>query len=147
MKRSIRLFVIVSGVILFVTGIAKLIAAGGPAMVIGFHDPILKISYRAELITAGTLELIIAFLCLAGGRRVGLQLWTIAWLSANFAIYRFGRWWLGIHHCLCFGTIPEALGLSPEAADRILCSIIGFLLIGSLTLITLRSWLPASESA
>jgi len=129
--RIIRLFIYSAGVLLLATAVAKLVSASGSAHVLQNSDPIFSISFRDVFRIVGTLELIVAIVCLLG-RRMGLQIGLVACLSTNFVLYRFFLFWIGWHKpCPCLGNLTDALHIPPQIADMTMKIILAYLLIGS----------------
>jgi hypothetical protein len=128
-----RKFLISAGLLLIVTGSAKLISVLGSAHILDMLDPVLEIRFLALFLGVGLLELLIGLECLRPGSavwRAGL----VAWLATSFVIYRLGLIWVGYHGaCPCAGTLTGALHISPHAADTILKLVLGCLLVGSYT--------------
>ena len=129
--RLIRCFLIVSGILLLFTAVAKFISAYGNAHILQHPDAIFDISYRQVFWILGTFELIIALGCLFN-RRLGLQAGLVAWLATAFVIYRVGLLWIGYHRpCSCLGNLTDALHILPQTADMAMKVILAYLLIGS----------------
>jgi len=130
MNRLDRVFVKSAGVLLLITASAKIFTSVfGHTPILNQHDPVLTISFRAELMGVGVLEIIIAAVCFFT-ERIRLQLCLIAWLASCFAIYRFGLWLLGVPFCKCLGNVPDALNLSTHTANTITIVILIYLLLG-----------------
>lgn len=129
--KLISCYVNAAGAILFVTGLAKVLSAGGSARALNLPDPILLLSNRHVLLSVGILELVIAGIALFRRNRF-LQVSLIAWLATNFLVYRFGLWWIGAKRpCGCLGTITDALNISPKTVESLMKLILVFLLVGS----------------
>jgi len=127
----VRWFVRSAGVVLLVTGLAKLWSAMGEARVLGVRDPLFGLTFRQLMLGVGLVELVVAGVCLVG-RRERLSLVLVGWLSGNFALYRLGLWWLGWKGpCGCLGHVTDALGVSPTAADLVMKIVLGYLLVGA----------------
>jgi hypothetical protein len=124
-------FILSSGLILTVTGIAKLWSALGNARILNDADPLLNLQFGHLMFVAGTLELAIASVCLfTKFRQLAASL--VAWLATNLLAYRFCLWWIGWHRpCRCLGNLTDALHIPPQAADTAMKIILAYLLIGS----------------
>jgi methylamine utilization protein MauE len=130
-KRLVSIFIFFSGVLLFLTAIAKLISAGGGVRILQEHDPILSLTFRCVFLIVGLFELAVALVCLFG-KRIELQAGLIALLATNFAVYRLGLIWIGYHRpCKCLGNLTDALHIPPQTADTAMKIILAYLLIGS----------------
>jgi hypothetical protein len=126
-----RWFVVSGGTILLVASLAKIVSAFGHAEILNLPDPVFGISFRHLLFLTGILELIVSGVCLLTSRRC-LSLVLLAWIVANFALYR-----LGLHEveylkpCTCMGGLFDALYIPPNTADLIMFCIFTYLFIGS----------------
>ena len=132
MRNNLRKsFIYSAGIILLITGMAKLISSAGAARLLQYPDPILLISFRHLFWIVGCIELVVAFVCLRGGREL-LQVGLLACFSSVLLVYRLGLLWLGYQKpCPCLGNLTGVLHLSPESADRAMKLILGYLLLGS----------------
>ena len=141
MKPSlVRLFIWSAGALFFITGMAKLVSAIGSADVLRMRDPILAIPFRYLFVLAGGLELAIAFFCVFG-RRMELQVGSIAWLATVFLVYRLGLWLIDYHKgCSCLGNLMEVLHISQEMAGQIMRGVLVYLLVGSYVLLVWLLW-------
>jgi hypothetical protein len=129
--KPVRVFLFLSGVLLSVTGISKLISSAGSARILQYHEPILSIEYRYVFLVVGTLEILTALFCFFG-RQQYLKIFVVAWLATNFMLYRLGLILVGYHKpCSCLGTLTSTLHISPDTANKIMEVILFFLLIGS----------------
>ena len=129
--RWFKRFIVSAGILLLLTATAKLASGFGNARVLQIYDPFFRIPFRYLLLGAGTVELIVAFVCLIY-RPIGLRAILIAWLATNFLVYRFGLLWIGYQKpCGCLGNLTDALHISPKTADFGMKSVLAYLLIGS----------------
>jgi hypothetical protein len=136
---GVRLFIVSSGILLFVTGAAKLISALGNSAVLAKPDPLFGIHFNYLLLSVGLVELVIAVFCFTSANR-NLVLGLVALLSINFLGYRIGLWlgdWPG--YCPCLGSLTEAIHLSRRHANLLTLIILIYLLAGSSSLLA-RSW-------
>jgi hypothetical protein len=70
-----------------------------------------------------------------------LKVPVIAWLAANFTVYRLGLYWIGAKlPCGCLGTLTASLGITPHTANLWMKGVLLYLLAGSGLLLTV-SWL------
>ena len=139
---AVASFTISAGLILLVTGLAKIISIFGVARVLGADVPILPVTYGHLLLAAGIAELLIATLCFVPKTRpAGLR--CVAIISTLFLIYRIGLWAAGWHgFCGCMGNLTGEIGISTEAAGRIMMALLAYLLCGSYLSLALRLLRP-----
>lgn len=124
-------FVASAGLVLAITGMAKVWSAFGSVKLLAVADPITGMAFRWLLLLVGLLELVIAGVSFfSKNKRLATLL--VAWLSTNLLVYRLGLWWMGWHRpCGCMGNLTSALHLSEQAADNIMKVVLAYLLIGS----------------
>lgn len=131
LTRKREWFALTAGMLLALTGMSKLISAGGNARILDIGDPVFQLPFRHLLLLVGALELLIAWQCLFRQERL-FSIGLVAWLSTTFAVYRLGLWYLGWQEgCQCLGQLTDALHLSAHASDGITKALLAFLLIGS----------------
>jgi hypothetical protein len=139
-----RRFVLSAGGILLITGLAKVVSAFGKAKVLGVTDPIFGVSFGYLMLLVGTLELVVAGICLFS-KRQNLSLGLTAWLATSFLAYRIGLWYVGWQRpCSCLGNLADALHIPPNVADGALKIILLYLLIGSYGNL-FRVWKPRAQ--
>jgi len=120
-----------SGFLLLMTGIAKLISAGGSAPVLKYLDPVFRLSFREIFIIVGIIEVLIALVCILS-RQVQLCCKLVAWMASNFLLYRFCLLWVGyVKPCNCLGSLTASIHLSERTADYLMKFILTYLLFGS----------------
>jgi methylamine utilization protein MauE len=126
-----RTFIRSVGVVLLVTAVAKLFSAAGTAKYLLVEDPIFRLPFRDLFIAAGTIEILIAVLCLLSPDlklAVGM---TMA-LSTAFVCYHIGLVWLHYTRpCRCLGNLTDALHLPPAWADVGIKAIVIYMALGS----------------
>jgi hypothetical protein len=128
-----RRFIISAGVVLFITGIAKIWSGLGQARILAVPDPLLGIELGHLLSLVGTAEVVIALACFFS-KRQQLLIGLVAWLATNFAVYRLGFLLMGWHRpCSCLGNLTDAIHISPQIADNVMKGVLAYLLIGSYT--------------
>jgi hypothetical protein len=88
-KFAKKWFCLSSGMILFITGAAKVWSVLGGAKILEQIDPVFGLQFARLMFIAGILELIIAGICLFSKSRM-LPLMLVAWLATNLSIYRMG---------------------------------------------------------
>ena len=126
-----RLFILSAGVLLLLTGAAKIISGLGESPVLAKPDPIFGIHFNYLLLSVGLIELIISVLCFTSAKQT-MILTLLAVLSLDFLAYRIGLWlthWPG--YCPCLGTLTKAMHLSPKRADLLSRVTLVYLVIGS----------------
>ena len=124
-------FVPSAGIILGLTGLAKVFSAIGAAQALDIADPLLAVPFRQLFLLVGLAELLIAFFCLFTEKR-RISLVAVAWVSTNFLVYRLGLLFIGWHRpCGCMGSLTGMLHISLSAADNIMKVILAYLLVGS----------------
>ena len=136
-KRIQSFFIYSAAIILFIAAAAKLLSATGSAQALDASDSVLYLSHRHIFLLAGGLELVMsAFLLMS--RKAKTQLALIAWLAANFLVYRIGLWWMGAPNlCNCLGNLDDYLPISPEVLNATALASLTWLLIGSWTFLIL----------
>lgn len=126
-----RWFITTAGVVLALTGLAKVFSATGPAQSLDIVDPVFGIPFRQLFLLVGLTELLIAFFCLFTNRCKLSQI-AVAWLSSDFFIYRVALVSLGWHRpCACLGNFTDLLHLPPRTIDIAMKIVLGYLLLGS----------------
>src|SRR5438045_9503565 len=116
----LRVFLLTSGVIFGITGLAKVLSATGSSEILGTPDPVFEVSFRFLFAVAGTVELIVSALCLFVSN-IALRILSVAWLSSVLQGYRFVAAWIRYKSfCLCSGTLPESIDVRPSTADLVM---------------------------
>ena len=125
------MFVSSAAGILFITGLAKVVASFGAAKLLDEIDPIFNISFRHLMFGTGVLEMFISGTCLFS-RNIHLKLAILVWVSTSFLIYRIGLKWMGWEHpCPCLGTFLGALDVPARDAARVANGLLVYLLAGT----------------
>lgn len=149
LNKALEVFLYTAGVILLLTGGAKLYSATGNAGVLNLDDPLFLVPNRYLLIGVGTIEVGLA-LHLLFKENLSLQLTLVAWLSTGFLLYRLALLWMGSHQpCGCLGTLGDRLRLHPDTVDLLMKAFLGFLFLSSyvfLALTRLRRISPAETA-
>lgn len=129
MKQS-RFFLYSAGMILLLSGLAKLVSSFGHNDILKVNDPLFHIPFRFVFLSAAVIECVIAFLCFyTKHARIGI--WLVTWLATVFAAYRFGLWLVHWHKpCNCMGDLTGALHISQPTADAIMSALLLYLLCG-----------------
>ena len=140
-------FLRTAGLILALTGVAKVFSAFGNAALLRVLDPVLAVPFRHLMLGVGLAELVIAGVCFFG-RRPQLATMLVAWLASSFVVYRLGLGWLDWSlPCGCLGQMADRLPLSPETQDRILKGLLAFLFVGSYALLLAPGALTRNRSS
>lgn len=135
---KLQLFVVSSGAVFTIVGIAKIVAANGSVKALTVTDPIVGVSLRHLLLAIGLIELLIAVVCLYN-RRSTASVALVGSLATALFVYRSELWWLGAKEpCSCLGSLTETLKIEPQTADTIMKLVLAYLLIGSYTLLFLK---------
>lgn len=117
--------------ILIVTGLVKLVSAGGEARSLNLRDPLIYLTNRQAFLAVGVLELVLAGY-LMFGKRLQLQLLALAWLTTNFAIYRLALWWGNIAKpCGCLGNAMDWSPWLMKHQDSVMKCALTFMLVGA----------------
>jgi hypothetical protein len=127
----------IGGVLLGITGFAKLLSICAHARILTMPDPIFDVPFRQLMIVAGVVELLV-FVCCWSRMAWKLKAFLVAWLSTIFIVYHLGLWI--VHYrgmCPCLGTLTDALRVSPTFANVWLNGIIIYLACGSFGFLTL----------
>jgi len=125
-------FVLSAGVLLLLTGIAKLISITGSARILDTSDPVFTIlNARQMLLIASVLEIAIGTLALLSRAAIQTRLLWISWLASLFGLYRVGLW-LVDHKmpCKCLGGALDWAGLSDPALRNLSLGLFVYLLAG-----------------
>jgi len=127
----VAMVVLTAGLILAITGLAKVWSSFGDVKLLTVADPIVGIPFKYLMLAVGVAELVIAAVCLCTkANRLATVL--VAWLATNFLVYRIGLWWMGWKKpCSCLGNLADTLGISPQTADHLIKVLLAYLLIGS----------------
>lgn len=132
-----RGFLIAAGVILGITGFAKLFTVTGETTLLAVSDPIFGMPFGTLMVIVGLVELVIAGFCLFSSLNT-LSTLMVAWIASVFLAYRMGLRVVDWQRpCGCLGNLTDVLGMSPQAAEWLSVGLLGFLLIGSYTFLFL----------
>lgn len=134
--RISRRFVISAGVLLWVTGAAKVLSLLGEARVLHVPDPIFGLSFASLMLLVGLVELVIGSRCLFSKHAIQ-SIGLVASLATSFVAYRAGLWLMHWKKpCNCLGSLTDAIHLSPRLAEQLAISILVYLFAGSYLLLT-----------
>jgi hypothetical protein len=126
-----KYFILSTGIILGLTGMAKVWSGLGTAKVLAAADPVTGVMFGHLMVSVGIVEFIIALFCFIS-KSLKMVVVLVAWLATSLMLYRFGLWWIDFHKpCSCLGNLTDALHIPPQTADTAMKIILGYLLIGS----------------
>jgi len=110
--QPVRFYLWVTAVILFLTGLSKILYILQSSAVLATENPVFSpISQRWVYLSVALLELAGVAVIVRGNQSLGL--WFSAWLAGAFLFYRGVKLALGISApCRCLGGIGNWLGLS-----------------------------------
>jgi len=130
MERFLRCCVIVSCLLLLLTGAAKIFSAvAGESGILDTVDPVFGIAFTKLMLLAGVLEIMISIVCL---KIVSLRkkLFVLAWFSVLLFLYRIDLWSLHFDaHCPCLGNLTDALGIPANVVDSVTIYLLAYLII------------------
>ncbi len=125
-----RCFVMSASVILIGTGAAKALSSLGEAEALYLGDPVFGVTFRHLLLVVGILEILVGCACFLP-RAGGIAPALVAWMAANFLLYRVSMTLVGWHRpCHCLGSLTDVLHISPRMADRAAMALMIYLLVG-----------------
>lgn len=140
-----RTFVLIAGILLAITGAAKIISAFGTQMALIQTDPLAHISFRHLLVLVGIVEIIIACFCLFTDETTFNNL-LIAWFSTILCVYRIGLHVMGWKQpCHCLGSLADALHISSRTADIAMKIVLAYLIIGGYGILLRQWWIRKAE--
>jgi hypothetical protein len=130
-EHAITKFVVSAAAILIISGVAKMVSAGGSDRYLQANDPLLGIQFRSLFIIAGSVEIATALFCFFG-KHLASKLMCIGCLSVNFMLYRIGLLMIGYKRpCYCLGNLTTAIHVSPYVADIVMRCALGYMMLGS----------------
>ncbi len=139
-----RRFLIAAGIILTITGLAKLFTVNGDTTLLRVADPIFGVEFRYLMLAVGLAELVIAGFCLFS-KWEALSTMMVAWIATGFLVYQIGIRTVDWERpCGCLGNLTDVFKISPQFAELISIFLLGFFLLGSATSI-LASFLQVGE--
>jgi hypothetical protein len=131
MKQLVKFFIYSAGGILLAAALIRLAIAADGASVLTLPEPMLGIPIRYAVLMAGAFELMVALICLFG-RKMETQIYWLAWLAANFIVYRVGLFCMHCHlQATCLGSLTDPLQLSRGVTGQLFSLIPLYLLVGS----------------
>jgi|GEM_PF-3180540 len=128
-------FVFSAGLILAVTGVAKLGSFFSPVSDLDLSDPVFLVSSRIVMAVTGLLEVILAAWFIRHHRHPA-SLGLIATVTTLFSLYRFGVWLIGAPQpCACLGRVGMQSELGRMITTTVSDTLFFYLLGGSLILL------------
>lgn len=127
------LFLNSSGVLLWFTGVAKLLTILAGAPVLGSNDPLLGLKFSVLFVVAGSVEVLLGILLILPNLlNDSLKTILVAWVSTELMFYRLCLLYIGWHGpCPCLGSLTETLRVRPEVVDWLLIAALTYMLVGS----------------
>jgi hypothetical protein len=126
----IRWFLLSAGVLLLAAALNRFLIAAGSARSLSMPEPLLGIPLHYAVFLVGVVELVVGLICLFG-KRLGLLLGWLIWLSFDYVVYRAALLYL---HCnpqtSCLGDPIDPLHLSRTILGPILPFLPFYLLLG-----------------
>lgn len=123
-----RKLLIVAGILLIITGLAKVVSQTGMATILDTRDPIIPATMRQVLLAVGAIEILLGVLCFSS-KNFRMQGALVAWFATSVLLYRGGLWYVGYTKpCSCIGTLTDVIHVDEEMADKIAKLILCYLL-------------------
>lgn len=133
-----RLFFRSIGLLLILAGAAKLQAATGQARILGDYDPLFNFHLRLMMSTVGLIEFLVAWVMFSNTIAPSKKTVLTLWLGGCFAAYHIGLNEIGFHgYCACLGNIFATIGISNNAASKIMSGIVLYMLAGGILMLLL----------
>jgi len=128
---AIRFYLKSCGIILLITGLAKIWTAFSKLKILFVADPILSIKFGHLMLMVGLIEIVLGTFCFFGKWTTFTSI-SLASFATNLLIYRVGLWWIDWKKpCSCLGNLSDALHIFPQTADSLMKALLAYLLIGS----------------
>jgi hypothetical protein len=117
--RLAQWYLVLVGLILMLTGLAKVVSAFGSAPMLRTEEPVLGITYRAFFSVVGLFEIVLAVLFIRNRQSTWAVPLSVAFFFTALA-YRGSFPIVGFRGpCSCLGNASEWLGISATTASRI----------------------------
>lgn len=127
------------GMILSLFGGGKIFSCFSTAPILQTHDLIFLVPYKYTFLIVGAIEIFIGLQCILC-RKYKLNAIVILWLSFSFLFYRLGILWIAAPKpCYCLGSLTDTLRITPETADAIAKTFLGYMFLGACCML-LSEW-------
>jgi hypothetical protein len=131
-----RWFILTSGGILLIAGLAKIFSTLGRQEILNMTDPVFGITFRYLMLSVGLLEVLCSAACFLFANKF-FSVGFVAWLATCFFLYRLGLWCSGWQSpCPCLGEFTDAIHLSARNANLIASTFLIYMLLGSYGLLS-----------
>jgi hypothetical protein len=127
----IKPFIYTAGGILLAAALIRflIVACHHPALAL--PEPLLGIPLRYAILAVGTLEIVVAGICLFG-KNVRLQAAWLAWVATNFVVFEAGLVYMHVHpQASCLGSLTDPLQLSRGFTGDVVGLLPFYVLLGS----------------
>lgn len=129
--KLIRFFIYSAGGILLTDALIRFVMATGSGQFLALPDPVFGVPLRYTVLIVGAFEVAVAAVCLFG-KRTGLQIGGLAWLTTNYLLLRVALLWMNWHpQATCIGSLSDPLQLSRGMIGLVLPYLPVYLLIGT----------------
>ncbi len=130
-EKGIGAFVSFSGMCLLGAALIRFLIFTGHSQILDLPDPLLGIRIRSAVGILALIELAVGVFCLFG-KSLGTRLTLLAWLTANWAVYRVGLFYLGCGvSCTAIGSLTDPLQLSRTWAGYVVMWLPAALMVGA----------------
>jgi hypothetical protein len=110
--KPLKFLIYLTGALLLAAALERFMVAFGSSQALALLDPLLGIPLRFSVVLVGALELTVAIICLFG-KRPGMQLGWVAWLTLDYFLFRVGLIAMECHsQASCVGTLTDPLHLA-----------------------------------
>lgn len=134
-----ELYLKTSAVLLFATGLIKVISSFGSVLILSGRDDIFGIQNSHLLRMVGGVEIIAALVIFSRIDTYKRALCQLG-IALCFLIYRIGLSWMGVARpCPCLGNATAWLGLSRHTGDVLAKWVLAYLLLGSALVLALQT--------
>jgi DNA-directed RNA polymerase subunit RPC12/RpoP len=136
----IKPFIYSAGGILLAAALIGFLIAAGHHPALALPEPLLGVLLRGALLAVGTLELVVAGICLFG-KNARLQAAWLAWVGTNFVVFQIGLVWMRVHpQGTCLGSLTDPLHLARGFTGDIMAFLPFYVLLGSY-MVVVAPWL------
>jgi hypothetical protein len=129
--KPIKFFIHFAGAILLAAALIRFVIATGSDTVLSMPEPMLGLPLRYAVLLVGGFELLVALICLLGGRP-GLQLGWLAWAATNYLVYWIGLFIMHYHpQTSCIGSLTDPLRLAHGTMGTVAEFLPAYIALGS----------------